>query len=87
MSKNRLSPSDREFFVTLREIVFGNPFSAERAKKVARLVPNAPLDYLDTNREVLARVVGPRVEPWLREGAQALQKLPTEDRGLVELAG
>ena len=86
MSKNRLSPSDREFFVTLRAIVFGNPFSAERAKKVARLVPNAPLDYLDTNREVLARVVGPRVEPWLREGAQALQKLPTEDRGLVELA-
>ena len=86
MPKTRLSPGDREFFAELSEIVFGNPFSAERAKKIARLVPNAPLGDLDINREALARVVGPRVEPWLREGAQALQRLSVEDRGLVELA-
>jgi len=44
----------------LGDIVFGNPFSAERARGIVRLVPGVPLGDLDSNREALARVVEPR---------------------------
>jgi len=49
-----------------------------------RLAPGAPLGDLTSDREALARIVGPRLEPWLREGATALQKLSVEDRRLLE---
>src|SRR6266702_4326708 len=42
------------------------------------------LGDLTSDREALARIVGPRLEPWLREGATALQKLSAQDRRLLE---
>jgi len=84
MPTRGLSAADREFFVALAPIVFGNPFSAQRDELIVRLAPNAPLGDLTSNREALARVVEPRLEPWLREGAQALQRLGAEDRNLLD---
>ena len=75
-----LSAADREFFAALADVVFGNPFSARRADLIVRLAPGAVL----TDREALARVVGPRLGPFLREGAPALQRLGAEDRRLLE---
>jgi two-component system, NtrC family, response regulator HydG len=86
MPRRRFSPGDREFFSALGEIVFGNPFSAERAQRIVRLVPGVPLRDLDSDREALARVVEPRLEPLVHEGSQALQRLAVEDRRLLELA-
>src|SRR5437867_6641527 len=85
MSKSRLTRGDREFFAALDKIVFGNPFSGERAQKIARLVPDVPFGDLDINQEPLARVVERRLEPLLRGGAPALQRLEVEDRQLLEI--
>jgi len=80
MSMTRLPAADREFFGVLADIVFGNPFSPQRDQLIVRLAPGVPLGH----REAFARVVEPRLEPWLREGAPALQRLSAEDRRLLE---
>ncbi|HEX7220847.1 MAG TPA: sigma 54-interacting transcriptional regulator [Burkholderiales bacterium] len=69
--------SDREFFDSLANVVFGNPFSAERASLIAKLVPGVkPGDFTQD----LARLVAPRLTPWLSK------KLSAEERRLVEPA-
>ena len=86
MPVGELSAADREFFAVLGDIVFGNPFSVQRAQLIVRLAPDAPFGDLTTNREALARVVESRLGPLLREtGAHALQRLRAEDRRLLEL--
>ena len=72
--------SDREFLVALADVAFGNPFSAQRAALVARLAPGTKLGDLTQDREALARLVAPRLEPWLA------RKLNDEERRLVEPA-
>ena len=72
--------SDREFFVSLANVTFGNPFSPERAALVAKLAPGAKPGDLTEDREALARLVAPRLEPWLSK------KLSAEERRLVEPA-
>ncbi len=84
MSMTGLGTPDREFFLALANVVFGNPFTPQRDQLIVRLAPGAPLGDLTSDREALARVVGPRLEPWLREGPTALQKLSAEDRRLLE---
>lgn len=78
--------ADREFFAALGEIVFANPFSAERAQRIARLAPGVPIGDLDRNREALARVVEPRLAPWLRPAAPGPPRLAAEDQQLLEPA-
>jgi MoxR-like ATPase len=80
----KLTASDREFFAALAGVVFGNPFTPQRNELIVRLAPGAPLGNLTTHREALAQVVGPRLRPWLQEGAAALQRLGAEDRRLLE---
>jgi len=84
MSMAKLGAPDRDFFAALADVVFGNPFTPQRDQLIVRLAPEAPLGDLTSDREALARVVGPRLEPWLREGPAALQKLSAEDRRLLE---
>jgi len=81
---SRLTDVDRDFFAALADVVFGNPFTPQRDQLIVRLAPGAPLGDLTSDREALARIVGPRLEPWLREGAPALQKSSAEDRRLLE---
>jgi len=82
----KLSATDRGFFATLAEIVFGNPFSPDRDALIIRLAPGATPGDLTNDREALARVVGPRLAPWLREGLAPLKTLGAEDRALLEPA-
>ncbi|HEX6318071.1 MAG TPA: sigma 54-interacting transcriptional regulator [Burkholderiales bacterium] len=79
-----LSRSDREFFTTLADVVFGNPFTAERAALILRLVPGAKIVDLARDPEALVRVVEPRLQPW-RDGARLL-RLPAEERRALEAA-
>jgi hypothetical protein len=51
---------------------------------VSRLAPGVPLGDMTTHREALAQMVGPRLAPWLREGAPALQRLGAEEQRLLE---
>src|SRR5580765_1007455 len=81
-----LSAADREFFAALGDVVFGNPFSARRAELILRLAPGAKPGDITIDREALARVVAPKLAPYLREGASALQRLGAEDRRLLEPA-
>src|SRR5439155_599378 len=74
----------RELFAALAAVVFGHPSTPQRDQLIVRLAPGAPLGDLTSDREPLARIVGPRLEPWLREGAPALQKSSAEDRRLLE---
>ena len=71
---------DRQFFSALADVVFGNPFSPERAALIVRLAPGAKPGDLTQDREALARLVTPRLAPWLS------RKLSDEDRRLVEPA-
>ena len=80
MPVTRLTTADRDFFAILADVVFGNPFTPQRDQLIVRLAPEVPLGQ----REAFARAVEPRLEPWLRGGAAALQKLSAEDRRLVE---
>ena len=75
-----MSPTDREFFAALADVVYGNPFSTERAALIARLAPGAKPGDLTEDPEALARLVGPRVAPWLS------RKLSGEERRLLEPA-
>jgi sigma-54 dependent transcriptional regulator, flagellar regulatory protein len=76
-----LSAAEREFLAALSDVVFGNPFTPERMALIQRLAPEAPGD-LTSDREALARVVAPKVAPFLRE----LPRLAAEERQLVEPA-
>jgi transcriptional regulator with AAA-type ATPase domain len=84
MPSTSLSASDREFFAALGDVAFLNPFSATRAEMVVRLAPNASLGDLTADREALARVVAPRLEPLLRDGT--FRRLSAEDRRVAEPA-
>jgi sigma-54 specific flagellar transcriptional regulator A len=86
MSAARLGPRDREFFAALANVVFGNPFTPQRAELIVKLAPGVPLGDMTMHREVLAQMVEPRLEPWLREGAPALRRLSAADRRLLEPA-
>jgi transcriptional regulator with AAA-type ATPase domain len=79
-----MRPSDREFFAALADVAFGNPFSPERDNLIVRLAPEAPPGDITSDREALARVVGGRLEPFLRDGAAALGRLSAEDRRAIE---
>ncbi|HET9491691.1 MAG TPA: sigma 54-interacting transcriptional regulator [Methylomirabilota bacterium] len=82
MPPRGLTAADRGFFTALADVVFGNPFSAQRADLIGRLVPDAPAG----DREALARVVEPRLGPWLRDGAPGWERLEADDRRLLETA-
>ena len=71
--------SDRACLGASADVVFGNPFSASAAL-VARLAPGSKLGDLTQDREALARLVAPRLAPWLS------LKLSDEERRLVEPA-
>ena len=75
-----MSPSDVQFFVALADVCFGNPFSTERAALIARLAPGAKPGDLTEDPEALARVVAPRLAPWLSK------ELSGEERRLLEPA-
>jgi hypothetical protein len=81
MSSPRILPTDRKFFAALADVVYGNPFSAKRAEVIERLAPGAHDPIAD--REALARLVSPRLGPFLRAG---LARLAEEDRRLLEPA-
>src|SRR5262245_56670136 len=65
MAGARIGAADRTFFEALADVVFGNPFSTERAALVVRLAPGAKPGDLTQDREALARLVAPRLAPWL----------------------
>ena len=65
--------SSSSSWAPLADVVFGNPFSAERAAVIARLAPGAKLGDLTQDREALARLVAPRLAPWLSTQAERLK--------------
>src|SRR5947207_2468697 len=80
MPQARLTAADREFFAALPDVVFGNPFTPQRAELILRLVPGASLGDLTRDREALPRVVAPRLQR-LQD-----QHLGEEERRLLEAA-
>jgi transcriptional regulator with AAA-type ATPase domain len=82
MEAARLDLRQREFLSALGSVVFSNPFTPERAALIRRLAPDAPED-LGSDREALARVVAPRLQPFVAGG---LARFTDEDRRLLEPA-
>ena len=74
------SGAERAFFAALADVVFGNPFSPERAALIARLAPGAKPGDLTQDPEALARLVEPRLAPWRS------RELTDAERRLVEPA-
>jgi len=81
-----LSAADREFFAALADVVFGNPYSRQRATLIVRLAPQALPGDLISRREALVQVVEPRLAPFLRDGEAGLRRLGAEERRLLEPA-
>ena len=77
---------DRDFFAALADVVFGNPFSPQRDALIVRLAPQAKPGDLINDREALARVVAPKLEPLLRDGGAGMRRLGGEERRVVEPA-
>jgi DNA-binding NtrC family response regulator len=75
------SGAEREFFAALADVVFGNPFNPQRAALIVRLAPGAKPGDLTQDREALARLVTPRIAPWLGRS-----DLGEEERRMVEPA-
>jgi two-component system, NtrC family, response regulator HydG len=84
MASARLKTSEREFFVALGRVIYGNPFSDERAHVIQRLVPGATSAELVLDQEALRRMVEPRLRPY--DDAGQLQHLNAEDRRHVQNA-
>jgi two-component system, NtrC family, response regulator HydG len=82
MHMSGLSSSDREFFTALDRVVYGNPFSERREKLIQRLAPESSKGNLDADRDMLARLVEPRLRPYL--DLSDLQRMAAEDRRLVQ---
>src|SRR5438093_10412147 len=82
MSDERLKADERTFLAALADVVFGNPYTLERAKLIQRLAPGTAL----ANREALAQVVVARLGDVLRQAPAVLQRLSSEDRALLETA-
>ncbi|HYL88087.1 MAG TPA: sigma 54-interacting transcriptional regulator [Burkholderiales bacterium] len=74
-----MKAEDRDFLASLANVVFGNPFTAERAAVIRRLAPDAPGD-LNSDREALARAVAPRLR------ALTAARPGAEERALLEPA-
>ncbi|HSG77873.1 MAG TPA: sigma 54-interacting transcriptional regulator [Burkholderiales bacterium] len=85
MAQPRLTAADRPFFAALADVVYGNVFSANRAEVIARLLPGVrPEENKDP--EALARVVQPRLEPFVQAGGLQAPGLSDADRKLLEPA-
>ena len=84
MAGTRLKASEREFFAALGRVVYGNPFSDERAQVIQRLVPGVTSQELALDQEALRRMVEPRLRAYT-DGDQ-LQRLDAEDRRHVQNA-
>ena len=80
-----LSGSDREFLSDLAPVVWGNPFSDERAAIVSRLTPGIKFGDLTSDPEALLRIVEPRLAPW-RKKIHLLDSLSISDRDLLRPA-
>jgi hypothetical protein len=81
MAKPHLNDEQRAFFAALDRVVYGNPFSDERAAVIQRLLPGERTDHLLQDREALARLVEPRLRPFA--DAAALRRLSAAERSLV----
>lgn len=86
MPQARLNSADREFFSAVGDVVFGNPFSPQRAAAIVRIAPGALFGDLTRDREALARIVAPRLAPLLEHGAAIFRRLNAEERRVVEPA-
>jgi transcriptional regulator with AAA-type ATPase domain len=82
MSDQRLKADERVFLAALVDVVFGNPYTPERAKLIQRLAPGT----VPANREALAQVVVNKLGDVLRQVPAVLQRLAGEDRALLETA-
>ncbi|MDA1117073.1 MAG: sigma 54-interacting transcriptional regulator [Proteobacteria bacterium] len=86
MPSPRIAPAEREFFSALADVVYGNVFSANRADVIAGLLPGTRSEDLNKDPEALARLVTPRLEPFLRAGGLNATGLSDADRRLLEPA-
>jgi sigma-54 dependent transcriptional regulator, flagellar regulatory protein len=73
----RLEAAEREFFGALDRVVYGNPFSDERAQLIQRLVPGSTSTNVLLDREALARLVEPRLRRF--SSSAELRRLSAED--------
>ncbi len=82
MARLGLKDSERAFFAALDRVVYGNPFSEERAAIIQRLLPGESVAHLMRDREALARLVEPRLRPYTEP--TALRLLSPQDQRLVQ---
>jgi hypothetical protein len=81
MPGTRLQPSEREFFAAMDDVVYGNPFSDERAKIIQRLIPGATAEDLMRDQDALRRLVEPRLAAY--STLPELERLDEKDRKLM----
>lgn len=84
MAGASLEFAEREFFSALDRVVYGNPFSDDRARLIQALVPCASAAELTRDHEALARVVDARLQPYAAPAV--LRRLGEADRACMRSA-
>ena len=82
MAEARLNADDRGFFTTLDRVVYGNPFTDNRAELIGQLVAGVTDQALVVNRELLAQQVAPRLRAF--SDLATLERLNANDQRLVQ---
>jgi transcriptional regulator with AAA-type ATPase domain len=80
-----LTEADREFFRAVGDVVYGNPFTAQRAELIVRLAPGATPGDMWRDPDALVRIVEPRLAPW-RDVNRPLERVSAADRDLIQIA-
>lgn len=74
MAEPRLHTLDRSMLATLEGIVYGNPFSDEGDEFIQRLVPGCRSAGLERDREALAQLVEPLLQPYSDFAKQPVER-------------
>ena len=84
--KTQLSPEDRSFFSQVIKTIFLNPFSDERARIIASLLPTSEIDLDKSQQELnsLVPLMNERLSKLERMGLDTYQRFKGEDRKILK---
>jgi DNA-binding NtrC family response regulator len=81
-----LTKADRRFLRDVEQVIFGNPFSAEREPRLGRLIAGARSDDVPRDFATLTGVVRARMQSYEVDGIVDRRRFGSEDRPLVDAA-
>jgi DNA-binding NtrC family response regulator len=83
-TKAKLGAADRDFFQTIFETAFCNPFSEERTALDAKIVGHAIQPFAESHLDEMTRTISGQVQKLEAQGLADVRQFPAEDRALMQ---